>query len=307
MKASKSKIKTEALNVIFSIAAAFISSVTLHIFVVPSNFSPTGIDGLSTILYELTGINIGWYKILINLPLLILAYIFLNKKYAFYVIFFTLLDSIGVIFWEMIDLYTYIPADHIPSEIIAYRLLAALIAGILGGISIGIMLKLGFSSGGVDIIAGLVHKWNPHFNVERIISICSYLIVGISFFVYHDLTSIFLSAIQIFVAECMISTMLKRDRFAVEVKIITKNPDIIKDEILYKHRHSATIIEGCGMYSGENRYMVVSVMNIQAIPSLMTTMQKYPEDFVYFTDGVRVQGDFHFNENEIGGWTSAYK
>ena len=101
--------------------------------------------------------------------------------------------------------------------------------------------------------------------------------------------------------------MLKRDRFAVEVKIITKNPDIIKDEILYKHRHSATIIEGCGMYSGENRYMVVSVMNIQAIPSLMTTMQKYPEDFVYFTDGVRVQGDFHFSENELGGWTPAYK
>ncbi len=61
------------------------------------------------------------------------------------------------------------------------------------------------------------------------------------------------------------------------------------------------------MYSGENRYMIVSIMNINAIPAIMTTMQKYPEDFVYFTDEVRVQGDFHFNENEIGHWISAYK
>ena len=80
MKTSKINIKKEAINILFTLAAALISSITLHIFVVPSNFSPTGIDGLSTILYELTGVNIGWYKILINLPLLILAYIFLNKK-----------------------------------------------------------------------------------------------------------------------------------------------------------------------------------------------------------------------------------
>ena len=74
-----------------------------------------------------------------------------------------------------------------------------------------------------------------------------------------------------------------------------------------KHKHSATILEAIGMYSGENRYMVVSVMNIKAVPALMSTMQSYPDDFVYFTDGVRVQGDFHFRENEDGQWTPAYK
>ena len=36
-------------------------------------------------------------------------------------------------------------------------------------------------------------------------------------------------------------------------------------------------------------------------------LKKYPETFVYFSDGVRVQGDFHFRDEEIGQWIAAFK
>jgi uncharacterized membrane-anchored protein YitT (DUF2179 family) len=175
------------------------------------------------------------------------------------------------------------------------------------GVCIGIMLKIGYSSGGVDIVACLLHKWKPHINVERIISICAYSIVVISFFVYRDLTSIFLSAIQIFMSECIISIILKRERYAIEVKIVTKNPEEIKNEILYTFKHGATIVKSNGMYSGDDNYVIMSVMNVKEIPRLMNILKKYPDMFVYFSDGVRVQGDFHFNDDEIGGWVSAFK
>ena len=303
----RKQAQKEATHLLLTVVAAFISVVALHTFVVPSDFSPSGIDGLCTILYELTGVNMGWYKILINIPLLTLAYKFLNRKYVLYVIAFTAMDSLGVVLLEKIHFYTYITADHAGELIVGYRLLAALVSGIMLGVCVGIMLRIGCSSGGVDIIACLVHKWKPHVNVERIISICAYLIVGLSFFVYRDLTSIILSAVQIFVSECVISKLLKGERFAVEVKIVTKDPDIIKDEILYKHKHSATIVKTSGMYSGEDNFMVVCVMNMKEVPSFMNTMKQHPEAFVYFSDGVRIQGDFHFREEEIGTWISAYK
>ena len=300
-------LKREGKHVLLTFLAAVVSVIALHSFVVPSAFSPSGIDGLGTILYELTGVNMGWFKILINLPLLILACVFLNRKYVAYVIFFTALDSLGVILLEKINFFVYIPETLVASEAVGYRLLAAFVSGILLGICVGIMLKIGYSSGGVDIIACLVHKWRPHFNVERIISICAYSIVGLSFFVYHDLTSIFLSAVQIFVSERIVALLLRGERFAVEVKIVTKDPDMIKDEILYKHKHSATVVKSSGMYSGEDNYVILSVMNIKEIPEFMNTMKQHPEAFVYFSDGVRVQGDFHFNEDEIGRWLPAFK
>lgn len=301
------KVKKEVVHILLTVLAAMFSVVALHTFVVPSNFASSGIDGLCTVLYEITKLNMGWFKIMINLPLLVLAYIFLKRKYVLYVTFFTLMDSLGVVLLEKLNFYVYIPADLGAHELIGYRCLAAVASGILLGICVGIMLKIGYSSGGVDIIAGLLHKCKPQFNVERLISVCAYSIVLISFFVYHDLTSIFLSAAQIFVSEQVISLLLKRERYAIEVKIVTKHPEEIRHDILYTHKHGATLIKSTGMYSGEDNYVIISVMNVKEIPKLMNILKKYPETFVYFSDGVRVQGDYHFKDEEIGQWISAFK
>ena len=301
------KIKREAKDVFMTLVAAVISVVALHTFVIPADFASSGIDGLCTILYEITGVNMGWFKLVINFPLLVFAWIFLNKKYVLYVIFFTLLDSTGVIILESLNFYTFVPSGLSLADAVGYRLISAIFSGVMMGICIGIMLKLGYSSGGVDVIACLVHKWKPHFNVERIISICAYTIVAISYFVYWDLTSILLSVIQIFICELTIAGVLRGDRYAIEVKVVTKEPEKIKDEILYKLKHSATIIKGSGMYSGDDYYIVMSVMNSRDIAEFMNTMKKHPETFVYFSDGVRVQGEFHFSMDKEGGRVDAYQ
>ena len=301
------KVKKELVNSLLTVLAALFSVIALYTFVVPADFSPSGIDGLSTILYELTGLNMGWYKLLINIPLFILGLIFLGRKYMIYVIIFTLLDSAGTIVLEELNFYTYVPVGFEMTEIIGYRLIATLISGVLLGVSVGIMLKIGFSTGGVDIIASLFHIKKQHFKVERIISVCSYTIVGISFFVYRDLTSIILSVIQIFVSEYIVSTILKNGRFGIEVKVVTKSPEILKEEIICRYKHSATVLKSQGMYSGEDNYMVISVMNTSEIPSFMDTMKKFPDSFVYFSGGVRIQGDYHFKDEDVGKWTPAFK
>lgn len=289
-------LKTELGNIALLICAACVSFVSLYVFVIPSNFSPSGIDGISTILFEITGINIGWYKIAFNIPLLILAWIFLKKRYVIYVILFILLDSFGVIILEYIHFYTFVPAGLEQIDAIGYRLIAAIFAGVALGIATALMLKIGCSTGGIDIIACLVNQKKPNLNVERIISIICYCVIACSYFVYWDLTSILLSVIQIFVFEWTVSAILRKQRYALEVKIITKYPEKIRDEILYKHQHSATIVNGRGMYTGEEYYMVITVINSRDIAPFMNSMKQHPDTFVYFSDGVKVQGNFHFGD-----------
>lgn len=303
-------MKNETLKNEFScfaqmLFASLISFTSLYIFVIPSNFSPSGIDGVSTILYKITGINIGWYKIAFNIPLMILAWIYLKKRYVIYVIIFTLLDSLGMIVLDAVNFYTFIPEGLAQAEAVGYRLIAAIFAGVALGICTAIMLRIGCSTGGIDIIACLVNLKKPNINIERIISIICYCIIGCSYFVYWDLTSILLSVIQIFVFEWTVSAILRKDRYALEVKIITKHPELIRDEILFKHEHSATIVKGEGMYTGDEYSMVITVINGRDIGAFMSSMKKHPDTFIYFSDGVKVQGQFHFGD-KINTHHSAY-
>lgn len=301
----KKNVIKEIKCILMMLCAVTISFTSLYVFVIPSNFSPSGVDGISTILYEITGINIGWFKLAINIPLMILAWIFLKKRYVFYVITFILFDSFGVILLEKADFYTFIPAGLTMAEQIGYRVLSSIFAGLALGICTGIMLKIGCSTGGIDIVAALVNLKKPNFNIERIISIICYTVILCSYFVYWDLTSILLSVIQIFVFEWTTASILRKERYAIEVKIITKNPEVIRDEIIHKYKHSATIVDAVGMYSGEEYSMVITVLNNKNMNEFMNTMKAHPDTFIYFSDGVKVQGDYHFGSN-VGGRINAY-
>lgn len=289
-------LRKEASNIVMLLIASLFSFGSLHIFVMPSNFSPSGIDGVSTILYELTGINIGWYKLFFNLPLMILAWFFLNKRHVIYVSIFTIMDSVGVILLDWLDFYTFVPMGLTPAEEVGYRLIAAIFSGVALGVCTGLMLKIGASTGGIDIIASLINQKFPNFHIEQLISIICYCIIGCSYFVYWDLTSILLSIIQIFVFEWTTATLLKKERYAFEVKVITKEPEKLRDEILYKFEHSATIVKATGMFSGDDYSMVITVLDSRNLNDFMNTMKQHPDTFLYFTDGVKVQGDFHFGE-----------
>ena len=294
----KNKLTTELTSILMLLCAVAVPFLSVHVVIVPSNFAPSGIEGISMILYEITGINIGWFKLAFNIPLLIVAWICLNKRYVIYVVAFVVLDALGVILMEQIGFFTFVPAGLTAGEAMGYRLISAMVAGVALGICTGLMLRIGCSTGGVDIIACLVSMKKPNFHVERVISVICYGVILCSYFVYRDLTSILLSCIQIFVFEWTAASLLRKDRYAVEVKIITKKPEEIRDEILYKYRHSATILEATGMYTGDTYSMVITVLDSRNMQAFMSSMKAHTDTFIYFTDGVKVQGEYHFGLTE---------
>ena len=119
-----SKVKSELASIFMLLCAIVVSFVSVYVFIIPSNFAPSGIEGISMILYEITGINVGWFKLALNIPLLILAWVRLEKRYVFYVIAFVVGDAIGVILMEQIGFYTFIPVGLSVGEEMGYRLIS---------------------------------------------------------------------------------------------------------------------------------------------------------------------------------------
>ncbi len=287
--AEKLSVKKETVNVIITVFAATLFSVALWTFVYPAKFAPSAMSGIYTMLYETTGFNAGYSSLIFNTPLIIGAWFLLKRRYVVYTILFTVLLSVMLIVLEEVNFYQYDAGN---------ALLSAIFSGVIVGFATGLMIKIGASTGGSDIIAGFINVKRPYINVERGIAIIGYTIALSSYFVYKDLTCILLSIVQMFVLEKVTSGMLKDRRNAIEVKIITGNPYELKEEITLKLRHGATVIETRGMYTDKPSYMVVSVINTKQISELEGLVKKYPNTFVYYSEVLGVKGNFRWRKDD---------
>ncbi len=289
----KKTVMKELRNVLFIVAASAISAVGLYYFVYPANFAPSGIDGIATMLQQLTDFSAGWYSIILNVPLLVVAWFILKKRYVIYTVTYTLLSALMVVVLQELKAPLIIEVSNID------RLIPAIFSGILLGVRTGIMLKIGASTGGIDIIACCIQKKRPHKNVESIITILCYVTIAISFFVYSDgFISVLLSVVQTFVFEKACAVLMQETRKAVEFKIITKDPDAIKQEIICELKHGATVIEGKGMYTGDGSAIIFSVVNTRQIPDFLRIIKKHPETFAYYGEVSGVNGNFRWFKDD---------
>ena len=279
-------------EVILVLLLSVLSAFCLHVFVYPSNFAPSGVEGIATMIQHKTEFNAGIISLLFNIPLLIAAWFVLKKKYVIYTLVFNVLSSALILLLDKVEFYQY-------TDNAADGLVAAIFSGIILGIRTGLMLKLGASTGGADIPAGIINHKMPHFNTERIISIICYATILFSFFVYDkNITSVLLSFVQMFLFDKFASAMMKDRRNAIEVKIITKEPEKMKHDIIYNLKHGATVLDGRGMYTDGKSSVIISVINIRQIPEFYEIMKNHPEAFAYFGELGGVKGNFRWRRDD---------
>ena len=91
---SETKIFEDFTIILF---ASMLSVVGLHVFIEPAEFAAVGVGGISVMMHKIFGINIGYVSMLINIPLLILAWFFLSRKYVVYTLIFNIMSSFFVL------------------------------------------------------------------------------------------------------------------------------------------------------------------------------------------------------------------
>lgn len=275
-------------DVILIFISAALSAVGLYSFVNPANFAPSGIDGVSMMLQKLFEINMGYISLAINIPLLIIAWFFISKKYVIYTTLFTFVSSGMMILMEKIDMYQYVSQNN--------AWIAVLASGMLLGLRTAIMIKIGGSSGGVDIISCVIQQKKPYLNIENLISIFCYIIIGVSFFVYGNIESIIMSIAQMLIFNFAMNYVLKNTRNAVEARIITDDADAFREDIINNLKHGATIIDCKGMFTGDDKKTIVTIINLRQMDDLIKISKKHPNSFIYFSEVSGVWGNFRWNK-----------
>jgi uncharacterized membrane-anchored protein YitT (DUF2179 family) len=298
----KKNFKSEILAFVVIFLTSILVALGLHVFVYKADFAPSGIDGLATMLQYASErifgyrINAGIFTFILNLPLLIAAWFILNKRYVFYTILYTIVVSVSIMLFDVLGVPQY---DCTILGTNNSHVVAAIFGGVAQGLT-GLILRLGGSSGGVDILGCIIQKKIPHKDVEKIIAILSYIVVAIAFFVYGNINSVCLSVIEIFVCEKVTSAILKSNRSAIKFEIVTekKYAEEIKRLIIFNLHHGATIITGQGAFSEQEKEVIVCVVSYRQLPEFLKLVKSVPNTFLYYSDVMGVRGNFDWSRED---------
>ena len=243
-------------------AAAVIRAVAVYSFIVPNNFAPGGVTGIASILEYKLHVNAGYFLLAMNVPLLIIAFIFVGKRFAACSGVSIVLSSALMVLFEKLHFPTF-----------------------------AIMLKLGGSSGGTDIIATLVQKKYSATNIAWFIFLIDSTVVLASAFIYDNpLVPILLSFVEMFASGKVTETILQGFKSAIKFEIITDKPEELASEIFAKLHRGVTMVPAKGMYTGEDRAMLICILRKRQMSAFRDVLKKFPGAFAYVSGTSEVMG-----------------
>lgn len=285
-----------ALNVVIQIFiiifAALCFAVSLNMFLIPGDIYSGGVTGISQLItYSLKQftpyghiIQTGTLNFLLNIPLLILSYMKLGRR-------FTILTIVVVATLTAFTLV--IPVQQVSSN----PLLNGIVAGALNGLGGGLTIKFGMSAGGIDIIALVVNRLVP-INVGSLsLLINSVVIVGAGFLYSWEFA--LYTLISMYVTSRVVNSIHTNEQRLTAFIVTDKEDEVVKSIYGRIHR-GITILDGRGGYSKKTRNTLMIVINRYELYDLeMAIGEADIHAFVNIIQSTRVNGNYLNREQQI--------
>ena len=256
-----------------------IMSIGVNGFLRQAHLLSGGVAGVSTAINYLTHVNVGLITFIINIPIFILGFIFLDKD-------FLITSLINMILFSIIIGITQEVGNIIPIDDI---LLQSVYGGILCGVGNGLVFRTKSSLGGTDIIGAILKNKlniamkNTSFGINLAIVSISSLLFGLNLGLY-TLIAMFINAqVMSYIKDAL------NDEKAVMV--FSNNSQPIAAEIMSTLVRGVTFIEAEGGYTGEKKKIIYCVVLSREIPKIKEIALKYDERaFISVNDINEVKG-----------------
>lgn len=274
-------------NAALIIGGSLLYALGMNLFLTPLHLFSGGGVGLAQLLtlfleqlIDVGSFNLyGIVYMLINVPLLLLAYFRLGYKF-----FIKTLIGSGAISLFI----TMIPTLAVP--IVDDYLTAVLIGGIACGAGVGLILIAGGSGGGIDVIAMWAAKKFRNASVGKISLYFNVLLYAVMLFLFDAETVIY--SLIFTVVFTLVLDKTHYQNINVRVMIFTKK-DGIDRAINVRTGRGVTKWDGCGAYTKESTQILVSCINKYEVNEMLDLVHSIdPQAFVIVDENVMVSGNF---------------
>ena len=268
----KKIIKFLFLNIIGSI----LYGVGIYSFTAPQHIAPGGASGIGILVNYVSGFPIGLFTFLFNIPLLILAYRYVTKKFFYNALFSFITDYVVVIF----PIYQ------------GDALLACIFGGALMGVGLALVHMAESTTGGLTILGVILQKQFPQFEVGKLIFLLNLTVVAASALVFNNIESVLYAVIAIYISSmCMDSVIcgLNNNKFVI---IISDHNEEVKAYISDVTHKGFTILNGVGGYSDCDKQVVFCAIGKNEYANVKKMIHQVdPNAFVIITDASEVIGN----------------
>lgn len=281
---TKMNFRKQFKQILTEIVGSIFVAAAIYNFALNANFPMTGFSGISIILYRLFRLPIGLSTILLNIPVTLLCYKLLGKRFLFSSIRCMIISSIFI--------------DYLAPLFPVYegsRLLAALCTGVIGGIGYAMIYMVNSSTGGMDFITMSIKAINPHIPLGKIVFAADTAIVLVGGIIFKDMDGIIYGLIVSFLFSTVIDKMMYGINAGKLTLIVTDQGKMICDVIDRCCSRGSTILEGQGGFHGDKKQVVMCACSNKEMYQLQTAVKEAdPGSFLIILESNEVHGEgFH--------------
>lgn len=273
----KHAIVKVAWNLVLLAFGSTICAVAINGILIPGKLLAGGVGGLSVFIYYLMPVvPVGVSYFLLNIPLFVLGWLLVGRRFFLY-------SLAGMTLFSLIVL---VPVPTFP---IQEPLLRALAAGILSGIGSGIILKSLGSGGGLDILSVILLK---RFSLRIGATVMGFntLLLLASLF-WFSLEVVLYTLIYMFVTSQLINLVVTGFNQRKAVMVISAKWEEIAREIMEHMQRGVTIVNGQGGYTGQPLKILYSVVTFQELSRFKEMVRQHdPQAFLVVTETIEVMG-----------------
>jgi len=266
---------------IILIFALFLSSLSFNLFFYSTKIVTGGVSGVSIILDSLMNINPSTFIFITNIILLILSYFLLGKEKTFNSIVGALAYPLFVSLTEKL-----VPFIDIGS---ADMLIKMLFGAVTSGIASGLIFKVGFSSGGSDIVVQILSQYSK-VSIGKASLTFNSIIILISGFIY-GWANVMYAIMALYIMTVITDKVLLGISDNKAFFIITSKEEEIKDFIIDNLKHSVTVLKSHGGFTNKSRNVLMVVVPTKEYFVLKESINQIDKDaFFVVTDSYEVSG-----------------
>ncbi|MCM3601274.1 YitT family protein [Robertmurraya korlensis] len=262
---------------VFITIGALLMAVGLEIFLIPNRVIDGGVTGVSIMLSHITGIKLGIFLFLLNLPFVYLGYKQFGKTFAISTIYGIIMLSLFATFFHPVDPFT----DDI--------LLATIFGGIFLGIGVGLVIRNGGALDGTEILSIVISKKVP-FSVGEIVMFINLFILSSAGFVYTWDRAMY-SILAYVIASKAIDVVITGMEESKSVWIISDFAHEIGDAINDRLGRGVTYLHGEGAYTGDNKKVIFCIITRLEESKMTSIVEEIdPSAFLAIADIAEVRG-----------------
>ncbi|MGN0314338.1 MAG: YitT family protein [Fusicatenibacter sp.] len=261
-------------------AGNFLYALAVKLFLLPSSLVTGGTTGIALTMEHFFGVPISLFVLIFNVLMLILGFCVFGKQFALTTLASTFLYPC------FLELLNRILGDYVMTEDL---LLCTLFSGLGIGIALGLVIRSGASTGGMDIPPLILQKT---LHVPVSISMYAFdvcILLGQA--LYRPAENILYGIVLVMIYTIVLDKMLLVGTSKTEVKVISSKSDDIRKAILTRIDRGVTILDGEGGYLQKKTQIVLSIVSNRELPKMEKLIRSIdPESFLIISHVNEVRG-----------------